>query len=89
MTLKIQRAVDGGDVVFILSGRVEAEQVDQLQDLFDAETDNRRLVLELEEVDLVDRDAVRFLARCAASGIALTNCPPYIREWMEREGDGK
>ncbi len=34
----------------------------------------------------VDRDAVKFLARCAANGMELGHCPPYIREWIVREG---
>jgi hypothetical protein len=46
-------------------------------------------VLDLHEVDLVDRDTVRFLARCAAGGVQLEQCPAYIREWIERESDGE
>jgi len=38
--------------------------------------------LDLREVKLADRDAVRFLARCEADGIQLKNCPPYVREWI-------
>jgi hypothetical protein len=37
------------------------------------------------EVKLVDRDEVSFLAGCEAKGIKLANCPAYIREWIERE----
>jgi len=36
----------------------------------------------------VDREIVRFLRRCERDGIALRNCPPYIREWIARE-DGQ
>ena len=88
MTLKIQRAADGGVVIFTLSGRMVGEQVEQLQSLFESETEGHRIVLDLEEVDLVDRDAVRFLARCTADGIELAHCPGYIREWIQRESDG-
>jgi anti-anti-sigma regulatory factor len=88
MTLKIQRAADGGVVIFTLSGRMVGEQVEQLQSLFESETEGHRIVLDLEEVDLVDRDAVRFLARCPADGIELAHCPAYIREWIQRESDG-
>jgi hypothetical protein len=31
------------------------------------------------------RDAVRFLRSGEENGIALRNCPPYIREWIARE----
>jgi len=41
--------------------------------------------LDLEEVDLVDVEAVRFLNTCEAGGISVLHCSPYIREWMFRE----
>ena len=43
------------------------------------------VVLDLDEVDLVDIDAVRFLNACKAQGIEVVNCLPYIREWMFQE----
>lgn len=39
----------------------------------------------LEEVNLVDVEAVRFLNHCQAEGIRMMNHSPYIREWMRRE----
>jgi anti-anti-sigma regulatory factor len=86
MTLKIQRAEDGDAVVFTLSGRIEGERLAELQSLFASELASHRVVLDLHEVDLVDRDTVKFLARCAADGIRLEQCPAYIREWIVREG---
>ena len=83
--LKIQRATDGQGVVFTLSGRIEAEQVAELQRLFALEAAGVSLVLDLHEVELVDREAVRFLAQCEAEGTTLVHCPAYIREWIERE----
>jgi anti-anti-sigma regulatory factor len=85
MTLKIQKAADGDVIVFALCGRIEGEQVEQLQNLLAFETEDHPIVLDLKEVDLVNRDAVRFLARCAAEGIKLDRCPAYIREWISRE----
>jgi anti-anti-sigma regulatory factor len=85
--LKIQRSANG-KVVFTLSGRIEMEDVEELQRLLDFESGDHLLVLDLRDVTIVDRDAVRFLARCEAKGIKLENCPPYIREWIEREGNG-
>jgi hypothetical protein len=41
-------------------------------------------VLDLHEVWLVDREAVRFLAWCEAQGARLVHCPAYIREWITR-----
>ena len=81
--LKIERSVHGEFVVFGLSGRIEMEDVAELQRLFEAE--DRNVIINLKEVALVDRDAVRFLARCEADGIKIENCPAYIREWIERE----
>ena len=47
---------------------------------------NRKyVVLDLKEVKLIDREALRFLARCEENGIKVENCPAYIREWILRE----
>jgi hypothetical protein len=44
-----------------------------------------RAALDLEEVDLVDVECVRFLNACEAEGIAALHCSAYIREWMLQE----
>ena len=82
--LKIRRAANG-EVVFTLSGRMEAENLAELKTLFGSEAKGRRIVLDLRDLTLVDRDAVRFLGRCEADSIKLKNCPAYIREWVTRE----
>ena len=51
--------------------------------MLEDERDAGRLTLDLDEVRLVDRESVRFLASCEARGIQLKNCPFYIREWIE------
>ena len=84
--LKITRAANR-EVVFKLSGRLDAENVAELQTLFTAEADSRRIVLDLRDLTLVDQDAVSFLKRCEADNITLKNCPGYIREWIEGERD--
>ncbi len=86
MILKIQKSARGEVVVFTLSGRIKAEEVAELQRLFEVEGQDHRIVLDLKEVKLLDRDAVKFLARCEAKGTKLDNCPAYIREWIVREG---
>jgi len=86
--LKIQRSAND-KVVFTLSGRIEAEDVAELQRLFDFEGEGDHLTLDLKDVTLLDRDAVKFLARREADGIQLDNCPAYIREWIEREKEHK
>jgi anti-anti-sigma regulatory factor len=82
--LRIQRSASR-QVVLTLSGRIQAENVAELQRLLELERVGRGLVLDLKDVTLVDREAVKFLARCEADSIALKNCPAYIREWIERE----
>ena len=84
--LRIQRSAKEDVVTFTLSGRIKAEEVAELQRLFEVEGQDHRIVLDLKEVKLVDRDAVRFLACCEANGTELENCPAYIREWIVREG---
>jgi hypothetical protein len=43
------------------------------------------IVIDLEEVTVIDREAVVFLAVSENNGIELRNCPAYIREWVDRE----
>jgi len=87
--LKIQHSADEAGVIFTLSGRIQWDNVAELQRLFALEAAGRLLVLDLQEVKLVDRDAVQFLARCEADGMTLAHCPAYIRRWIVRERDGK
>jgi STAS domain len=83
--LKIQRSAHGAFVVFALSGRIQGTDVAELQRLLDLEANTQTLRLDLHEVKLVDREAVRFLARCEAAGITLVHCPAYIRAWIGQE----
>jgi hypothetical protein len=46
------------------------------------------VALDLEEVDLVDVEVVRFLNACKEEGISVLQCSPYIKEWMFRERGG-
>jgi len=83
--LKIQRSEDGEFVVFTLSGRIKMERLADLQRLFESEAKDKRIVLDLKEVKLVDQEVVIFLGHCEVDGIKLENCPAYIREWISRE----
>jgi anti-anti-sigma regulatory factor len=85
--LKIQRATNG-ETVFKLIGRMDLENVKELKEVFQAEAKGRRVVLDLRDLVLVDRAAVKFLERCESDSIALRNCPAYIREWITREREG-
>jgi hypothetical protein len=85
MTLRIERSARERFTLFSLSGRMEAEQVAELKEFFDG--NYRNIILDLWDVRLANRDAVRFLRDCEADGVKLENCPMYIREWMDREKD--
>jgi hypothetical protein len=66
-----------------LSGELRSEHVDQVK----AEIDRcgSPVVLDLEELNGVDVDGIRFLNACEAKGIAVSYCSPYIRAWMSAE----
>ena len=87
MTFRIESASRGTFTVFLLSGRIETCAIVELRRLFELQADYRDIVVDLKDVSLVDREVMRFLARCETEGVSLENCPPYIREWMEREKD--
>src|SRR5262245_30861348 len=82
--LKILRSANG-DVVFTVSGRLDASNISELSTLLAEESPDRTLVLDLKDIVLVDRDAIRFLRDRERKGTLLRNCPPYIREWIARE----
>jgi hypothetical protein len=85
MTLRIERSARQRFTVFTLIGRMEVEHVAELKELFDH--DYRKIILDLGDVRLADRGAVRFLRHCEAVGMKLENCPAYVREWIGREKD--
>jgi hypothetical protein len=82
--LKIQRKANG-KVTFTLSGRIEAEDIDELRGLLELEGPRSHIALDLKDVTLVDRDAIKFLTDCETDSIKLQNCPPYVRERLWRE----
>ena len=83
MTLRIEKTFEGQKTTIRLSGQLAASDRQSLSEQI--ETSAPKIVLDLEEVTLVDLDIVQFLAKCEAGGIELLHCPPYIREWIQRE----
>ncbi len=81
--MKIQR-FSNGEVVFRITGRLQAENLPEIRALFETEA-GRSVLLDLKDLTLVDGDSVRLLKRCEADGIEFKSCPAYIREWIERE----
>ena len=86
MTFRVQRSTAGGGVVLMLSGDIAADCASDLYALVEAEGD-QPLVLDLREVAVVDRAGVLLLGHSESCGATLTNCPAYVREWIERERD--
>jgi hypothetical protein len=85
MTLRIQRSFEGDVVVFKLTGRIQAADVPELLTLLNSDYSVRGIALDLEQVKLVDRNVVLFLAVSEATGVGLRNCSAYIREWITQE----
>ena len=84
MSCKIERLLTSNNsVVLRVSGRIDEDQVDTLKEVLGR--GKGEIVLDLTEVSLVDRHAVKLLAASEANGILLRNCPGYIREWVARE----
>ena len=86
--LRIHRKANGR-VLFTLSGRIEAADVDELRRLLELEGAGSHIALDLKDVTLADRDAIKFLTDCEANSIKLENCPAYVREWIGRENGQK
>jgi hypothetical protein len=86
--LRIQRSETNGTVVLTLSGRMDEEDVAELETLVRSEASGRRMVLDLKDVTLAGRDAIRFLERFEADGVTLHDCPRYVRELITRQRRG-
>jgi len=82
--LRIERSANG-QVVFTLSGRMQTDDIEQVQQLLIVETPGQQLTFDLRDVTLVNQDVVTFLAGCEANGIKLESCPLHIRSWIDQE----
>jgi hypothetical protein len=66
-----------------LSGEFRVGQLDEVET--EIERCESPVVLDLEELDLIDLDGVRFLIACESAGVSILHCSAYIREWMQQE----
>ena len=85
MTFKIEKHRDGHSTAIRLIGRMRAEHLSELEKQI--KENESKIVLDLEELNLVDVEAVRFLGKCETQGVTLLNCSPYIRDWIGKERD--
>lgn len=83
MTLKIERFSMKGRTRIRLSGEFRSEHL--LEVRTEIERSEPPVTVDLDEVHLVDVDAVHFLNACEAEGVEVLNCSLYIREWMFQE----
>ena len=86
--LRIQSSEANREVVFTLSGQMDEEPIAELETLINSEANGHPIVLDLKDLTLVNEDAITFLERCESNSITLENCPPYIREWINRQRRG-
>ena len=85
MTFKIETYRDEHGTTIRLIGRMRAEHLSELEKQI--KESESKIVLDLEELDLVDVEAVRFLGMCETQGVTLLNGSPYIRDWIGKERD--
>jgi anti-anti-sigma regulatory factor len=84
VSYRIDRVVAADDIVVLyISGRITRQEVDTLRNVIEAEASG--VAIDLENVDLVDGEVVKFLAQRELNGAVLRNCSPYIREWVTKE----
>ena len=82
--LRIQSTTDGTITVLTVSGRLDAANINELRESLDQFPDGDAVALDLADLLLADREAVRFLGDREVSGrIVLRHCPAYIRRWLE------
>lgn len=83
MTLKIERISGTRRTRIRLSGELRRADLEQVK--AEIMRGGPRIALDLEEVDLVDLQGIRFLNACQAEGVLILHCSSYVREWMLRE----
>ena len=81
---KIEKVVEGDATVLRLVGRINAEHLDELNQLIGG-ANHKLSKLDLSEVTLVDLNVIRFLGDQEQRGVELVKCSAYIREWIQRE----
>ena len=85
MSCKIERVVGlDGIVVLQISGRIDDPDVEILRELIET-TSKSTVALDLRNVTIISRDAIKLLSTMEEKGTELRNCPAYIRDWVSRE----
>ena len=85
--IEIEKVSAGPKTIIRLSGRLQAEHLDEFKRKWKVIA--WPIALDLDGVTLVDVEVVRFLNGCKEHNVELLHCSPFIREWMLREQDRK
>ena len=80
MFLRIEDVSSESETAWTLSGRITSGDVQRLKARI-AEA-REPIAFDLQQVRLVDLDAVRFLAAAERGGIELRHVPPFVRAWI-------
>jgi len=87
MTLRMERIRMKRETRLRLIGELRHEQLNEVRT--EIERSGPQVTLDLDELDLVDVDAIRFLNDCEAQNVKVVNCSAFIREWMFQERESE
>lgn len=82
MVLKIEQTSSTSQSVLKLAGMIGSDDVQMLKVCIG---DGDLLALDLSQVQLVNLDAIRFLASLEKRGVELRDCRPHVRAWINAE----
>jgi len=85
--LRVETLQEGNRTVLRLIGELRSGEIGILQS--EISEDSVTVVVNLKELSVIDLNGIRFLLECRARGIEIEECPPYVREWMKRESEGR
>jgi anti-anti-sigma regulatory factor len=78
----------GQSITLLLNGKFSEDALPELeQSISEARDTNRRVLIDLSEVTLVDRKAVQYFSQQASQDVKLVNCPIYLRRWISQVTD--
>lgn len=90
MTYKIRAEQHPADssITLVLDGKFSEDALPALRQSVSAARQAQQTVyIDLSEVTLVDRKAVRYFSEQAACDVKLVNCPIYLRQWIRQVSD--
>ena len=79
LTVLVQQS---GAVTLGVGGNVSKAALPEIDRFIASERKQKRVVIDLSEVTLLDHAAARFYNEKLRLGVELVNCPCYIRHWI-------